>query len=176
MFGANIQVFCVVFYYGIFKIPTSYSPGCTWCCFYIKDTKSFGRDISISILKDVEIFPQVLSKWINDFVSTHAYWIPLKLVGTISNDKKEDNSDKVLSVKKYLTFDTKSLWKNYMQPSVWLHTISWYSACTFLMATAISKGTWWIMLYRDSFNEFIKSQHHDWPISKLWGLCFCFNV
>ena len=75
----------------------------------LKDTKSFGRDISISILKDDEIFPQVLSKWINDFVSTHAYWIPLKLVGTTSNDKKEDNSDKVLPVKKYLTFDTKSL-------------------------------------------------------------------
>ena len=88
---------------------------------------------------------------------------------------------------KYFTFNIKSLWKNYIQPSLWLHpavpecialwipTGSWYLACTFLIARGMAKGTWWNRLYWGSSDGFIKNLRLPVPwlnYSKIWGIWF----
>ena len=63
---------------------------------------------------------------------------------------------------------SKVLCKNYIQPSLQLQAAvlqsialqitigSWYSACTFPLATSMAKGTWWIRLYWHSSNRLSK--------------------
>ena len=59
------------------------------------DIKSSVRDILLRILKDNEIFPEELCKWINNFVEAGAFPDPLKFAEiTTTTHNKEDLFDK----------------------------------------------------------------------------------
>ena len=57
------------------------------------DATSSGGDIPFSTLKGNTIFPQILCKWMNDFLKTGDFPDPLKLTEITLIHKKEDPFD-----------------------------------------------------------------------------------